>query len=31
MADQAEQLDFIWEGTDKNRKKPKGLSPLKVK
>ncbi|MDD1636023.1 MAG: type II secretion system F family protein, partial [Methylococcaceae bacterium] len=29
MADQAEQLDFIWEGTDKNRKKTQGVIPAK--
>ena len=29
MADQTEQLDFIWEGTDKNRKKTQGVIPAK--
>jgi type IV pilus assembly protein PilC len=29
MADQTEQLDFIWEGTDKNRKKINGVIPAK--
>ena len=29
MADQTEQLDFIWEGVDKNRKKIKGVIPAK--
>ena len=29
MADQTEQLDFIWEGIDKNRKKIKGVIPAK--
>jgi len=24
MAEQAEQLDFVWEGTDKNKKKAGG-------
>lgn len=29
MADQTEQLDFIWEGIDKNRKKINGVIPAK--
>ncbi|MDD1619216.1 MAG: type II secretion system F family protein [Methylococcaceae bacterium] len=29
MADQTEQLDFIWEGVDKNRKKINGVIPAK--
>ena len=29
MADKIEQLDFIWEGFDKNRKKIKGELPAK--
>jgi type IV pilus assembly protein PilC len=29
MADKIEQLDFIWEGFDKNRKKTKGELPAK--
>ena len=29
MADKIEQLDFIWEGFDKNRKKTKGEIPAK--
>ncbi len=29
MADQTEQLDFIWEGIDKNRKKTNGVIPAK--
>jgi type IV pilus assembly protein PilC len=29
MADQTEQLDFAWEGTDKNRKKINGVIPAK--
>jgi type IV pilus assembly protein PilC len=30
MADQNEQLDFIWEGVDKNRKKFNGVIPAKT-
>jgi len=29
MADQTEQIDFIWEGVDKNRKKTNGVIPAK--
>lgn len=29
MAEQTEQLDFIWEGVDKNRKKVNGVIPAK--
>ncbi len=29
MANQTEQLDFIWEGVDKNRKKTNGVIPAK--
>ena len=29
MADQTEQIDFIWEGVDKNRKKINGVIPAK--
>jgi len=29
MAEQTEQLDFIWEGVDKNRKKINGIIPAK--
>ncbi|MGZ8163352.1 MAG: type II secretion system F family protein [Methylobacter sp.] len=29
MAEQTEQIDFIWEGTDKNRKKTKGALSAK--
>ena len=29
MAEQTEQLDFIWEGVDKNRKKSGGVIPAK--
>ena len=29
MAEQTDQLDFIWEGVDKNRKKVNGVIPAK--
>ena len=29
MADQSEQIDFIWQGIDKNRKKSGGVIPAK--
>ncbi len=29
MADQSEQIDFIWQGIDKNRKKSSGVIPAK--
>jgi type IV pilus assembly protein PilC len=29
MTDQSEQIDFIWQGTDKNRKKSGGVIPAK--
>ena len=29
MANQSEQIDFIWEGVDKNRKKTSGSIPAK--
>lgn len=29
MAEKTEQIDFIWEGVDKNRKKINGVIPAK--
>ncbi|MEY3107307.1 MAG: hypothetical protein RIT35_1485, partial [Pseudomonadota bacterium] len=29
MTDQSEQIDFIWQGIDKNRKKSGGVIPAK--